>query len=151
MRHTTKMIAKDSKRKDTPYRTPRGKNLRPAIAKGVKNAFRNRKTHGEFQWIVAQRSSTYNTWIQTSRLQNIYHNRSLKLRSVETLDGKHGQQGRDLTLVAQPRGRGVKHCLASVDSDLEVLSRNPTDGSFAVLACQLAAFNKCMNEVILSY
>ena len=43
------------------------------------------------------------------------------------------------------------HCLASMDSDLGAGSRNSTDGSFAVLAFQLAAFTKNLNEVFLSY
>ena len=38
-----------------------------------------------------------------------------------------------------------------MDSDLEAFSRNPTDGSFAVLTSQLAAFTKYLNEVFLSY
>jgi hypothetical protein len=38
-----------------------------------------------------------------------------------------------------------------MDSDLEAFSRNPTDGSFAVLAFQLATFTKYLNEVFLSY
>ena len=42
-------------------------------------------------------------------------------------------------------------CLASMDSGLEAFSRNPTDGSFAVSAVQLAAFTKYLNEVFLSY
>ena len=42
-------------------------------------------------------------------------------------------------------------CSASVDSDLDAFSRNPTDGSFAVLAFQLAAFTKYANRVFLSY
>ena len=46
---------------------------------------------------------------------------------------------------------GGQRCLASMDSDLEAFSRNPTDGSFAVLAVQLAAFTKYLNEVFLSY
>ncbi len=46
---------------------------------------------------------------------------------------------------------GRQHCLVSMDSDLEAFSRNPTDGSFAVLAFQLAAFTKYLNEVFLSY
>ena len=46
---------------------------------------------------------------------------------------------------------GIQHCLVSQDSDLEAFSRNPTDGSFAVLAFQLAAFTKYLNEVFLSY
>jgi hypothetical protein len=46
---------------------------------------------------------------------------------------------------------GEQHCLASKDSDLEAFSRNPADGSFEVLAFQLAAFTKYLNEVFLSY
>ena len=46
---------------------------------------------------------------------------------------------------------GGQHCLASMDSDLEAFSRNPADDSFAVLAFQLAAFTKYLNEVFLSY
>ena len=38
-----------------------------------------------------------------------------------------------------------------MDSDLEAFSRNPADGSFAVLASQLATFTKYLNEVFLSY
>ena len=48
-------------------------------------------------------------------------------------------------------GGGVQHCLASMDSDLEAFSRNPTDGSFATLAFQLTTFTKYLNEVFLSY
>ena len=44
-------------------------------------------------------------------------------------------------------GGGEHRCLASMDSDLEAFSRNPTDGSFAVLAFQLAALTKYLNEV----
>ena len=44
-----------------------------------------------------------------------------------------------------------KRCLASMDSDLEAFSHYPTRGSFAVLAFQLAAFTKYLNEVFLSY
>ena len=40
---------------------------------------------------------------------------------------------------------------ASMDSDLEAFSRNPTDGSFGALAFQSATFTKCLNEVFLSY
>ena len=48
-------------------------------------------------------------------------------------------------------GSGGQHCLASMDPDLEAFSRNPTDGTFAVFAFQLAAFTKYPNEVFLSY
>ena len=34
-----------------------------------------------------------------------------------------------------------------MDSDLEAFSRNPTDGSFAILNFQLAAFTKYLNEM----
>ena len=46
--------------------------------------------------------STYNTWIQLSRLQKIYHFQSLQLRlSAEplTVVAAHMQQGRDLMFV----------------------------------------------------
>ena len=46
--------------------------------------------------------STYNTWIQISRLQKVYHFQSLKLRlATEPLavGVDRMQQGRDLTLV----------------------------------------------------
>ena len=44
-----------------------------------------------------------------------------------------------------------QRCLASMDSDLEAFSRNPTDGSFVVLAFQLTTLTKYLNEVFLSY
>ena len=44
-----------------------------------------------------------------------------------------------------------QQCLASMDSDLEAFSRNPTDDSFAVIPFQVAAFTKYLNEVFLSY
>ena len=41
--------------------------------------------------------------------------------------------------------------LSSMDSDLEAFSHNPTDGSIAALACQLATFTKYLNQLFLSY
>ena len=46
---------------------------------------------------------------------------------------------------------GDQHCLSSMDSDLEAFSRNPTDGSFAVLAFQLTALTNYLDELFLSY
>ena len=46
---------------------------------------------------------------------------------------------------------GKKHCLFSMDSDLEAFSRNPTRGSFAALPFQAAAFTNYANYVFLSY
>ena len=46
---------------------------------------------------------------------------------------------------------GGQHCLSSTDSGLEAFNRYPTDRSFAVIAFQLAAFTKYLNEVFLSY
>ena len=48
-------------------------------------------------------------------------------------------------------GSGKKHCLSSMDSGLEAFSRNPADGSVAVLASQPAAFTNYLNGVFLSY
>ena len=45
--------------------------------------------------------STYNTWIQLSRLQKIYHFQSLKLKVATTAltpNAAHMQQGQDLML-----------------------------------------------------
>ena len=41
-------------------------------------------------------------------------------------------------------------CLASIDHNVEAFSGNPTDGSFAVLALQLATYTKYRKEVFLS-
>ncbi len=44
--------------------------------------------------------NTYNTWIQLSRMQKIYHFQDLKLRLATqalTLEVVHTQQGRNLT------------------------------------------------------
>ena len=51
-----------------------------------------------------------------------------------------GQLARSATHVPLRVGQTWR-CLASMDSDFEAFSRNPTDGSFAVLAFQLAAFS----------
>ncbi|EER13128.1 hypothetical protein Pmar_PMAR018133, partial [Perkinsus marinus ATCC 50983] len=45
---------------------------------------------------------------------------------------------------------GVQHCLSSMDSGLEAFSRNPADGSFAVLSFQTTALTKYLDEVFLS-
>ena len=96
--------------------------------------------------------STYNTWIHVSRLQKIYHFRCLKGIVTERHLAVHSDQRKqNIYLLPCSIGNGVQHCLASMDSDLEAFSRNPTDGSFAVLAFQLAAFTKYLNEVFLSY
>ena len=64
----------------------------------------NQKNSG---WTSVDRStkatlSTYNTWIQLSRLQKIYHIHSLKLRFTTkplTVLAAHAQSGQDLTSV----------------------------------------------------
>ena len=60
------------------------------------------------------------------------------------------QEGQSYFLTCS-NGNGEQRCLASMDSDLDAFSRIPTDGSFAVLASQLATFTKYLNEVFLSY
>ena len=47
-------------------------------------------------------------------------------------------------------GSVTERCLASMVFGLEAFNRYPTDGSFAVLAFQLAAFTKYLTEVLLS-
>ena len=97
--------------------------------------------------------STYNTWIQLSRLQKIYRSQCLKLRfTTKAFNGRSSLNATGHTYILScSSGNGGQRCLASMDSDLEAFSRNPTDGSFAVLAFQLAAFTKYLNEVFLSY
>ncbi len=80
-----------------------------------------------------------NALIETAMDLNIFNEEKVQM-----------QQDRDLILDMYQRVQR-QHCLASMDSDLEAFSRNPTDGSFAVLAFQLAAFTKYLNEVFLSY
>lgn len=57
----------------------------------------------------------------------------------------------EIYLLANRDKNHVKHCFASMDSDLEAFNRNPTDGSFTVIGYPLAAFTKYLNEVFLSY
>ena len=89
-----------------------------------------------------------------SRLQKIYHPQSLKLRlTTEAFDGRlwlAHNWAEAYPLTCNNEGGG-QHCLSSTDSGLEAFNRYPTDGSFAVIAFQLAAFTKYLNEVFLSY
>lgn len=48
-------------------------------------------------------------------------------------------------------GRRAQASLASLDSDLEAFSHNPTDGSFTALADQLTVFTNYLNQRFLSY
>ena len=93
-------------------------------------------------------SHTYNTWMQLSRLQRIYRNRHLTLGVVGSshlsIDNQLMKSDRVYFFSRNSEG-GRQHCLVSMDSDLEAFSRNPTRGSFAVLAFQLAAFTKYAN------
>jgi hypothetical protein len=85
--------------------------------------------------------STYNTWMQLSRLQRMYHFRYLKLRFVRrrlSALRTYAKLGRSL-LVSCYIGSGGQHCISSMDSDLEAFSHYPTHGSFAALAFQPAA------------
>ena len=97
--------------------------------------------------------NTYSTWIQFSRLQKIYHPERSKLRYLlRPFTGGWSECNKAKTYCLSCHAQsGGQHCLVSMDSNLEAFSRNPTDGSFAVLAFQLAAFTKYLNEVFLSY
>ena len=92
--------------------------------------------------------------MQLSRLQRIYRHRHLTLGVVGSSHLSNGNQlmkSDRVYFFSRNSESGRQHCLVSMDSDLEAFSRNPTDGSFAVLAFQLAAFTKYLNEVFLSY
>lgn len=57
----------------------------------------------------------------------------------------------DLTAIRTPTPVEVNIVAASMDSDLEAFSHNPTDGSFAALTFQLTAFTNYLNQRFLSY
>ena len=93
-------------------------------------------------------SHTYNTWMQLSRLQRIYRFRHLTLGVVGSshlsIDNQLMKSDRVYFFSRNSEG-GRQHCLVSMDSDLEAFSRNPTHGSFAAIAFQLAAFTNYAN------
>ena len=97
--------------------------------------------------------STYNAWIHVSRLQKIYQPHCPKLQkpAQPVSAGAGGMQMKRHVMVVMSQRGGGQHCLASMDSDLEAFSRNPTDDSFVALASQLTTFTKYLNEVFLSY
>ena len=49
------------------------------------------------------------------------------------------------------RESGGQHCLASMGSDLEAFSRNPTDDCFVVLVFQVATLTKNLNKKFVLY
>ena len=77
-----------------------------------------------------------------SRLQRIYHPRGVTLCFSE---GVFGDSNRKLKLgqayfFSRNRQDNGKHCIVTMDSDLEAFSRYPTRGSFAALSFQTTAF-----------
>ena len=52
---------------------------------------------------------------------------------------------------SHPNSQRYTSSRSSVDSDLEASSHNPSDGSFAPLAVQPSANDKCLNQRLLSY
>ena len=105
-------------------------------------------TQAESQWIVGQAYSQHLQYLEA--IKSSAKDLSLPIFEI-TIDHKVRMKlGRSLCFSCN-KGRGVQHCLASMDSDLEAFSRYPADGSFAALAFQLAAFTKYLNEVFLSY
>ena len=97
-------------------------------------------------------SQAYNTWMQLSRLQRIYHLRNLTYDCWRILQRKYQRLKSDqVYFFSRNRADNEKRCLVSMDSDLEAFSRNPTRGSFAALASQPTAFTNYANLVFLSY
>ena len=62
----------------------------------------------------------------------------------------HGPLGRERSNVFWDERR-AQAPVASLDSDLEVFSHNPTHGSFAPLAFQPSVMTNCVNQRFLSY
>ena len=94
---------------------------------------------------------TYNTRICLDGLSRISNAVALLPHiSTVAIFEHHTDENKPQGFMHLRMGRGM--CTAfSTDSDLEAFSRNPADGSFAILASQLAAFTKYLNEVFLSY
>ena len=115
----------------------------------------NPRTRAKSQWIVAQRLLSALTipgpiwvvykWFKRSTVGNYDY-------VLDFWQSSHMEcnQAEAYTL-SSVLGTLRQHCLSSMDSDLEAFSRNPTDDGIAVLAFQLAAITKYLNEVFLSY
>ena len=91
--------------------------------------------------------------MQLSRLQRIYRPKILALLLVGNIFVDVNQlvkSGRAYFFSCNSTS-GEQRCLVTMDSDLEAFSRNPTRGSVAALAFQLAAFTKYAAYVFLSY
>jgi hypothetical protein len=87
--------------------------------------------------VVAAQSSPIGGVIQLSRLQKICHFQCKKVNATAKHLAAHAdQRTQNIYWLPCHIGNGVQHCLASMDSELEAFSRNPTDGSFAALAFQ---------------
>ena len=95
--------------------------------------------------------STYNTWIQQGRLQKVYHCHLEKYLLTTIPLPKWKMQHVNTYWLSAVNSNDGQHCIASMDSELEAFSRNPTSGSFAAIAFQLATFTKYLNEMFLSY
>ena len=62
------------------------------------------------------------------------------------------QAPKGIRRLALPRDRHrMYRCTFGRDSDLEAFSPNPSDGSFAPLACRPGTYTKCLNLRFLSY
>ena len=102
------------------------------------------------------RSSTNDFALEhRQRLETYLHAGPLRLIDAdEKSRGLAPNEPRLRLAYAQRWGRGlgiVARDAFSWDSGLEAFSRNPADGSFAVLTSQLAAFTNYLNGVFLSY
>ena len=113
------------------------------------------RTQAESQWIVAQRLLSALTTPGPMKSSAKDLSRAIFEIAIDHLAYSGG--GGSYEVGPKPISFHVimhavgQPCLASMDSGLEAFSRNPTDGSFAVLTFQLAAFTKYLNEVFLSY
>jgi hypothetical protein len=113
------------------------------------------------QWIVAARPLCHLQCpvAYLSRLQRIQPTarweRSFEAASHNTSVGPAWPMARALGGASAPNvGRGGQQAQASVaslDSDLEAFSHNPTHGSFAPLAFQPSAMTNGVNQRFLSY
>ena len=115
----------------------------------------NRKSRDESQWIVAQRLLSHLQYPDATKSSAWDLSPSPIVLAIEwrpPLPAGNHQLNGGVPISFPVGARAVeKHCLFSMDSDLEAFSRNPAHGSIAVLAFQLAAFTNYANRVFLSY
>ena len=95
-----------------------------------------------------EKAVTRKTRLETKRSKKTTSARLPRAVDPRAAKGKASQTAREKVV---EKDRKERHLEEKAQTSMRRIRRNPTDGSFAVLAFQLAAFTKYLNEVFLSY